>query len=359
MKKSSRRLIQGTVLLIIIGVAVGAWLLAGPGGTRESLTAPIPVRTVKPVRMDLEDSVAAWGNLQSFNQVSILPKVSGSVTQIFVDVGDEVEEGDILAEIDREAYRLDLNRSEAVRIPALSTWERMDRLYTAGNATRQDWENARASHLAAEAQSAGARLRYDWTRVPAPASGVVLIRHVTEGSLVSPEAGTPLFTIGSLNDLKLNVHLPEAVYPAFAGDVPPVVSLNAEAFPDIPVKGRIQSVAPWVDPATRTFTVTCRINPNADILRPGMLMEARFTVNVRRNVPVVPVSALSRGESFWTVDENGRSLRRELNPIIISGDFVVVPDDWEQDQFIIEGQHFLNGGEDLNILSSKTGGGGE
>jgi len=404
MKKSKRRWIQVFSIIIILGVVISARLLSAGKNPAAAPGAPVPVRAQEPVLRNLEDSFTARGNLESANQVSLLPKVSGSVTAMYAEVGDAVKKGSLLAEIDREVYELDLKRAEAAYLSTSSTWERMDRLYQAGNATRQDWENARAANTAAEAQAAAARLRYSWTLVHSPAEGVVLRKHVNAGSLVAPEAGIPLYTIGSLEDLEVDVQLPEIYYPAFSGrpgggsgpvpaevDVPaltgspagaslpavdgnpvsdlhPEVRATAESFPDIPLAVEIRSVSPWVDPQTRSFTVTCGIRPDEAsrrFLRPGMLVSVVFVLDVRRDVLTLPESALTAGQWVWQAagnsngaDQNpvGQAIRRarrmELEKPFTSSGYIVVPDSWAGELFITEGQHFLREGTALRVIES-------
>ncbi len=357
MRNGRRRFIQASFILLIIAIVILARFLTISGIGRAVPPPPTPVRVEKPVKRRLEETLSAYGNLKSANQVTLLPKVAGSITALFAEVGDAVEEGSLLAEIDREAYKFDLIRAEAVYVNAASTWERIDRLFTAGNSTRQNWEEARAAHTAAEAQSAAAKLRFDWTLVHSPVVGVVLVRHVNVGSLVAPDAGTPLYTVGSLDNLEVAVRLPAAYYPAFnTGD--PAVRAAADSFPDSPLEAQIRSVAPWIDPATRTFTVTCRILPDESarlFLLPGMLLYVEFVLDVRDEVLTLPESALGGGKWIWSVDSEGRARRLELEVPFLSSGYVVVPGEWEGGRFIVEGQHFLREGTELRILSGTDG----
>lgn len=350
MKKSTRSILQISILLLLAGAVGTAWFLRNRADTVPSENTARPVRAIRPVQRNLEETVVAWGNLSSADQVSILPRVAGSITAAYMEVGEPVEEGQILAEIDREAYRLGYEQAEASRSAIASTWERIDRLYASGNATRQDWENTRASHLAAEAQASAARLRYDWTRVSSPTTGVILMKHVNAGSLVSPDAGVPLYTVGSLENLELEVSIPEIWYPAFAGEAEPRVILSSDSFPELAISGEIRSVAPWVDPATRSFQVVCSISSSESWLRPGMLLSAEFVTRVFDDVFVLPVSALSGGDSIWIVDDALKAVSVPLKSFRIINNRLLVTPELAGVLCITEGQHFLKEGDELRIL---------
>lgn len=353
MKPTRRRLIQITVILVIAGSILLARFLKSSEEQNIEETLEIPVRVEMPVRRILEETFTAYGNVKSDNQVTVLPKVAGAVTRLVAEVGDKVATGDTLAEIDREAYELDLKRAQAAYASVASTWERVDRLYSQGNATRQNWEETRAAYLAAEAQSSAARLRYDWTLIPSPTNGVVLARHASVGSLVSPDAGTALYTVGSLDQLEVELHLPESRYPALSsGDTE--LRVFAESFPEVALNAEIRSVAPWVDPVTRSFSVVCTILPSDEsmaFLRPGMLLSVSFILRLSDSALTLPESALSSGGRIWRVDSDMYAGSIELSEKNLSSGYLVIPDEFEGEQFVIEGQHFLSEGARVSILA--------
>jgi multidrug efflux system membrane fusion protein len=356
MTKRRSRVIQILALLLVPAAVAAVRLISLNVPEDAEPAVPIPVRVEYPQARRLEETLTVRGNLKSSNQVTILPKVAGTVTGLFADTGDAVGEGDILAQIDPEAYEFELRRAEAVYRNAASTWERVDRLYASGNATRQTWEDARTAHTAAEAQAAAARLRYDWTQVKSPASGVVLARHVNQGSLVAPDALTPLFTVGSLENLEVELRLPEKYYPLFSG-TSPAAAASAESFPELNLAAEVRSVAPWVDPETGTFTVVCRVLPDVNtrgILRPGMLLTVHFVIASYEGLYTLPVSALTGGRSVWAVTGGGRAESRILNrPENISG-YIEVPESWAGGPFVVEGQHFLQEGSPVRILEGAV-----
>ncbi len=388
MKKGGRRALQ---ILAVLGLASTIFLLwrLRMSNVQETLqTTLTPVRVQNPRRENLAETITAFGVIRSANQVSVLPRVGGMVTALEAEVGDEVEKGMLLALIDPELYRLDLQRAQAAYSSAASTWDRVNRLYSSGGATRQQWEDARSAHSAAEAQAAQARLRYEWTRVSSPNDGAVLVRHVAVGSLVAPEAGTPLYTIGSLDDLEVELQIPEQYYPVFADGIPRV-DAGSDVYPGRSIPISIRTVAPWIDPKTRRFTVRCAVGEssvrnrvlggaapaagadilNADsgasgktadsadtgeplLLRPGMLVEVVFTLRMNPRLLSLPVEALSGENGLWTVDSEGRARMMSFDSPFTVGGRVAIPDEWDGMRFVVEGQHFLQQGEKVRVLDN-------
>lgn len=353
------------MLLFIVLILLGALNLfedsAFAAGTEESAERRdkelvTPVRVVQPRIIDLEESITVHGTIRSSNQVTLLPKVTGAITSISVDVGHPVRRDQVIAEIDPRAYELGLKQADAAFENALSTWRRLDSLYKSGNAARQDWENARTAREAAEAQAQTARLRYGWTRILAPVDGVVLAKHIKVGSLAAPEAGTPIVTIGSLENLEAEFLIPEPRYPAFSayrGSAARTVEVRLDAFPEQPLPARIASVAPYVDPSTRSFAVVCALEPdNADVI-PGMLVSARFILRVRPDARVLPVDALIGGDILWRVKDDRAEKVRLPATAVTSGDYVLLPDHSPGGDYVTEGRHFLEDGARIRVISPE------
>ncbi|RKX75386.1 MAG: hypothetical protein DRP60_08895 [Spirochaetes bacterium] len=363
MRTSKRRWLQAAVIAVIAAAVSAAWFFNSGKAAAALESPPVPVRVEEPVIRNLEEVFTAYGNLESANQVTVLPKVAGGVTAMYADVGDAVTRESLLAEIDREAYQLDLDRAQAAYDSASSTWERINRLYQSGSATRQDWEDARAANTAAEARAAGARLRFSWTLVHSPVEGVVLVKHVNTGSLVAPEAATPLYTLGSLENLNVEVQIPETYLPYFSnsGDgLIPEIRAYSESFSGVPLAAQILSVAPWINPQTRSFTVTCSIQPDnqsRSFLRPGMLLSLVFILDVHQEVLTLPESVLTAGMWVWKVESSQikeTARRLELKNPLSSAGFIVVPRDWAGGRYIVEGQHFLKNGTAVRVLESDN-----
>lgn len=366
MKTILRRLLRlQLMLLLIVLILLGALSLfedsAFAAGTEESAERRdkelvTPVRVVQPRIIDLEESITVHGTIRSSNQVTLLPKVTGAITSISVDVGHPVRRDQVIAEIDPRAYELGLKQADAAFENALSTWRRLDSLYKSGNAARQDWENARTAREAAEAQAQTARLRYGWTRILAPVDGVVLAKHIKVGSLAAPEAGTPIVTIGSLENLEAEFLIPESRYPAFSayrGSAARTVEVRLDAFPEQPLPARIASVAPYVDPSTRSFAVVCALEPdNADVI-PGMLVSARFILRVRPDARVLPLDALIGGDTLWRVKDGRAEKVRLPAPAVASGDYVLLPDHSPGGDYVTEGRHFLEDGARIRVISPE------
>ncbi|HEX4573610.1 MAG TPA: HlyD family secretion protein [Gemmatimonadales bacterium] len=303
-------LIMGTVLLALVGFGVRRWIF--------SLSH---VST---------DDAQVDGHI-----VPILPKVGGFVTEVRVDENHRVKSGDTLVVLDDRDYRVRLAQADADLAVALAgvsnrarvgqaeaqveqaqanalkaradldrlrplaeqdivSKQQLDAVEAAARAADAALAAAQAALLAADARVGAARaardqaaLNLSYTRITAPASGVVSKKTVELGQLV--QAGQPLMSVVPLQDVWITANLKETQIEAVKPGEP--VDFTVDAYPGLHVRGHVESLAPATgarfsllppDNATGNFTkvvqrVPVRIRPEtvdpAHPLRPGMSVD--------------------------------------------------------------------------------------
>jgi cobalt-zinc-cadmium efflux system membrane fusion protein len=244
---------------------------------------------------------------------------AGIVTQVLVNVGDQVKEGQVLARLHTHdlhdaisAYRSAL--AEAERTRRLIDYsrrnrERYDSLYQIKFASRQEAEqaameyrNAVADNDKAQAMLQGTRshladmlelpedkinesdLHDDTIPIKSPRSGIVMARYVTPGMALNPGAQT--FTVSGLATLWMMAAVSEENLEGLRIGMP--VTIHVRAYPDVTFGGQIVQLGPQLDPATRTLTVRVLV-PNRDgRLRPEMYATAEIARGASRSALFVP-----------------------------------------------------------------------
>ena len=251
----------------------------------------------------------------------------GIVTQVLVNVGDQVREGQVLARLHAHdlheaisAYRSALAERERVRRGldyARTSRDRYDSLYEIKFASRQEAEQAAMgyrnavadrdkadamlyaarSHLADMLQVADDKitesdLRADTIPIKSPRSGIVMARYVTPGMALNPGAQT--FVVSGLTTLWMNAAVSEENLDGLRIGMP--VTLRVRAYPGVTFDGQIVQLGPQLDSATRTLTVRVLV-PNLDgRLRPEMYATAEIARGASRRalfVPEVSVQSLN------------------------------------------------------------------
>ncbi len=312
---------------------------------------PIPVRTMKPVRGDLVRTLALNAHVESESMVTVLPLVSGILQELYVEVGEPVRKDQVIARIDASRFTLQLQQAEAAYLSAKSSYERIGQLYRSGATTQQNYDQAKAQYDAYASQYELARLQLDYASVKSPVNGVILVKHLSVGSIAAPER--PLVTIGDLGNLVVRAKIPERHYRAFtAARTTMPISIVGPAGDRY--RGAIISIAPFVSAETKNFETVIAIEGGSEALRPGMFVELEFELERWDGALSLPFSALS-GSTLWYLD-GGVARSMQFTPAGQSGDDFLVPEEYADREFLVEGQYFVRDGSPVKSLNAADGG---
>ncbi|MCL2244564.1 MAG: efflux RND transporter periplasmic adaptor subunit [Treponema sp.] len=311
-----------------------------------------PVITIDPIRGSLEKTLRITSQVETGRLITMVPRVGGTLISLNVRAGDEVREGQVIAVIDSAPYELGYLQAQSAYQTARSTYERIERLYQSQGISLQNYEEAKMAYEVAKAQYELAQLNIDYSRIRAPMNSTVLMSHGAEGGLVG--VGTPLVTLTDLGDLRVKVAIPEIHYRFFADNWKTMpVRIHAPAMGnEESFELRPLSLAPYVSPENRSFLVEYEIPRGAARgLRPGMFVNVIFVLDKRDNVYYLPFRVLA-GNKLMFVTEDTRAQYIEFTPEFYNNNFFQIPAEMRNRTFILEGQHFINPGQKLNILSN-------
>jgi multidrug efflux pump subunit AcrA (membrane-fusion protein) len=350
--------------LVLLGLVVAAGL-AGylPRQKREiaaraaagEIKSAVPVVTAARVKRAPEKvEVVLPGTTSALVEASIFARASGYVSKRYADMGDQVKEGQLLAEIetpelDQQAaqaraavaqakqqvakVRAALLQSQAQRDLAKVTWERYRNLVDKGAVARQDADTQEAGFKSADALVAAQEANLaageenvrqaqanldrlvtllDFRSVKAPFAGVVTARNVDAGSLISPggggqgnspqpgaanggASGNELFRVAQTGTLRIFTSVPQSSLPFITVGMAADVTFNE--FPGRKSEGRVVRMSNSLEPNSRTMLVEVHVQNRDGKLYPGMYADVRFTVN-RLNPPLlVPGESIIAGNS--------------------------------------------------------------
>ena len=313
-----------------------------------------PVITIKPIRGSLEKTLRITSQVETGRLITLVPRVGGMLIMLNVMPGDEVREGQVVARVDSAPYELSHIQAQSAFLTARSTYERIRQLYETQGVSRQNYEETRMAFEVARAQFELTQLNMDYASIRAPMNATVLMRHGTEGGLVG--AGTPLVTLGDLNDLRIKAAIPEIHYRFFADNWETMpVRIQAPALEDAgSFDLKPLSLAPYVSPENRSFLVEYEIPQGAvHGLRPGMFVNVIFTLEKREDVFYLPFRVLASENRLWYVTEEMQSQYMEFIPDFFNNEFFQISSEWRDRIFILEGQHFISPGQRLNILGQN------
>jgi len=292
--------------------------------------------------------VPAVVEANAYRQVAVTPLVAGRVTRVMAELGQQVRQGETIAQI----FSPELAESQTRYVSAraeLAAHEqelaRMEKLMAIGATSRQDLERAHAEHTArlVDLESAASRLQLlglsgeaiaglgpgrnqaATIDVPAPLTGVVTARAANVGLNVDPSM--PLLTIIDLSSVWVMASVHEKDVARVRVGSPATVTTDAARDED--VRGRVSYIDPQVSPETRTVRVRIEVPNTRQALRLGMFAEVLFIDGAGVPTPLVPRGALQNVGNRSVVyladpQEPGTFVEREVQLGPVTGDHVSV-----------------------------------
>ncbi|MBC2714265.1 MAG: efflux RND transporter periplasmic adaptor subunit [Desulfobacteraceae bacterium] len=318
---------------------------------KEKQTTPITISTVKSQTILItEESV---GRIEARFAPLVSAEETGLIVEIFAETGRHVVAGDMLVQIDNQAYCLaeDARKAEVQRLEALianqkKTVERYRNLL-AKKSIPQDRMDTADMNLAAlkvqlDAANAGladATRRKGKTQCVAPISGWIEKRFVTTGDFVN--TGKPLFKITSDENLRIVLPFPESVASKFKKGQK--VLLNTPTTPDIPVESTISKIRPSVNVSNRAVEIIVDID-NPGSWRPGASINGTVIINEQPDTNMVPDKSVIRrpaGDVVYVIDQNIARERKVITGLRIDDFLEIVNGLSKGDVIAVYGANYL------------------
>lgn len=333
--KPKRRILPWIILLLILA-AVAGFVFFNPSPAPVETAASEEAAIIRQIRRSetitmapttLRETVKVTGTLVPSQRSDVASQASGRVIAVLVRPGDTVEEGAVLAQIDRATLELQLNQqratASATRAQLQSSQQQLERteqLASQGLASPSVLEQARSAAAALEAQldalSSGvetAELALNNATVTAPFSGVVASRSVEPGQTI--QAGTPLFNVVNLEKMEFDAAASvnsSALVAAGQTAIVNVTGLEGQQF-----EGEVSRVNPVAITGTRTVPIYIDLDNPEGVLRGGMFATGNITVLEQEGALAIPASALREdAEGQFVLVLDGETLaRRPVEPV--------------------------------------------
>ena len=291
------------------------------------------VETVTLEVSSIADQVRSYGTVKAQDLVSVSPQVSNRLTKIYVDLGDEVERGELMAKIYDKIFRDQLNQAEAQLAQSLialrrdsAQFERQRQLLDRELVSESDYEIALATYRNSIAQVESARAsltqaqeNFNFTEVRAPVSGVVVSRSLEEGDLAP--SGQTLFELASDSGFETRIFLPVQDWQSVR--IGQSVQLRVSNEASVSASGVVSRKSPQLDPTTGLGEVVITLTQVGNSIYSGVLAENLINIQTKDNAIVIPRSALVEVvETVVNPESNTIELERSYSVFVSKGDSV-------------------------------------
>jgi membrane fusion protein (multidrug efflux system) len=342
-------------MLIVVGLFFGGvfgWKAFVSSKIREAIAAQGPpvatVSTAAVVASDWVPTLSSVATLRSAQSVDVTAQTDGQVTELYFDSGDEVRKGTVLLQqfVADEKAQLKALQADLRLIPQLVKEKLVPQ-------SDPDAATSRLDRVRAEVETLEVAIGKKTIR--APFAGRLGIRQINLGEFVEP--GDAIVRLEALDELFADFKLPQQALPRV--NVSQSVNISVDAWPGETFTGEIVAIEPAIDAATRNVSLRAGIGNQDGRLRPGMFAEISVALPERRNVLLVPQTAISFspfGNSVYVVEGGaGSAVARNVyvNVGRARGDLVEVVTGLQAGQQIVtSGQLKLQDGAKISIDNS-------
>jgi RND family efflux transporter MFP subunit len=312
-------------------------------------SAAVLVETTVPEMHTFERSLNFLGTFEPIRQNTIGSDASGKVIQLNIEEGDRVGKGQMIAKIDDELLKLQLENAEVNIESQQKDDARNSNLVKENAISGIQLEKTKFGLRSAEIQRKQLQKQLRSTSITAPFSGVVTKKMIDLGSVIGP--GTPLVEITDISSLKLTVNVPERDILKFK--LNQTVEVRADLYGDRVFKGKVSTLSIQADKA-HNFKVQITVSNPKQELMAGMYGSVSLTNNQSRTALAIPRKALvgsSKQPQVYVV-RNGKSLLTSFTAGTSDGEFIEVTSGLKKSDIIVsKGQ--VNLQHNSNVKTTK------
>ncbi|MDQ0285297.1 HlyD family secretion protein [Desulfofundulus luciae] len=341
-------------------------------------TETVPVQVAEARLTNLQRVLELTGEIKPAAVVDVHPKIGGEIIEkIYVETGDYVKKGDLIAVLEDDIIKAQLEEATAGLAAAeaglrqseanLELLEkdrlRVENLYQANAVSKQELDHINAQYRAAveSKKLAGAQVEkakavlnqlqvlYREYSIYAPISGFVAARYVEQGNRT--DTAKPVIRISREDELKIVCSITEKDFPHLKKGIEAEVTVDA--FPGKVFKGVVSVISPTIDPATRTAGIEIHI-PNKEYkLRSGMFAHIKLYLGERKAL-AVPTESLNKmpgtGSYFVYIVKDNKAILKNVKTGISQGNITEITDGLtEKDLVVTRGQNRLYDGARVSI----------
>ncbi len=274
---------------------------------------------------------------------NIAPQQPNRIAKIYVEVGDMVRKGQLLATMDA----VSLDQIKLKMSNDSLEFDRITKLYEVGGVSKSNWD---AMKMAYKISKSTYENLLENTSLVSPIDGVVTARNYDQGDMFN--GAVPLFVVEQIRPVKLLVNASEKLFTSIKKGME--VDVKLDVYGDEIFKGKVSLVYPTINPQTRTFPVEIKIENTNGRVRPGMFARATFAYGTANHV-VVPDMAIVKltgaGDRFVYVVENNKVVFKKVElGRRMDTEYEIVSGLNSGDNVVVEGHARLTNGAEVEVM---------
>lgn len=309
----------------IILLAIVALNSCGDEKFEKVTKKPVKVKTVYAIEKELSIPIHSVGKLYSKAELKLSFKTGGIIKQIFVEEGQTVRKGQVLAQLNLSEIQAQVDQASLGLEKAKRDFKRVKNLYNDSVATLEQYQNALTALDFAKANVEIAQFNLKFSRIKAPSKGKILKKLAENNEISAP--GYPILLFGSTeNAWVIRVSLTDKdIFKVKIGDK---AEVEFDAYPDKLLSASISEIGRAADLYTGTYEVELKINNDDIELASGLIAYTDIFPSETKKYTVVPINALIEGNNnyayIYSIDKNNIAKKIKIKVHKITNDNIIV-----------------------------------
>jgi RND family efflux transporter MFP subunit len=321
---------------------------------KKELVIAVPVEVADLVNGTISSNYSTTAVLEAKEEAFVVPRASGIIEEIFVEEGDYVEKGQVLAQIEPQRYHLNLDRAKADLVGLEKELAKINKVYNKKLVSDDTYDKITAQYQSANATLSLAKLDLKEATIVAPIAGFIAERNAKVGNLTESFQRARMFHIVQQKELYGIVYLPEKELSRVHKEQK--ATLDLTAFGDKQVNAFVERISPVIDAKTGTFKVTLRVPNESNKLKAGMFAQVKLNYDTHQNVTLLPRKALLTIDDKMNVFiiKDGTAQKVQVSIGYQEGEFVEVLQGLVgNEQVVITGHHNLRDKASVEIVNDE------
>ena len=320
------------IMILFLCSCGGGKTVKTQGETSQDEAILVKVQTA--MKQPVEQLTELTGNIEAYKVNFIAPTIPGRIDDILVEVGNRVQKGQLLVQMDKT----NLVQAQLQLASVERELERVSELFKSGSATQQQYDQLTSQ---VDILRETVRNLTENTELHSPIDGVVTARTFDAKNIYS--GMQPILTVMQMSPVKVMVNISEIHFPQVKTGME--VRVRLDVFPEREFKGRVNIIYPTIDRLSRTFSAEVTI-PNADMtIRPGMFARVELNFGTLEHVVIPDVAVIKQpgtNTKYVYSIESGVARRREVQlGRLIGNSYEVISGIEPGAQVVIAGQSRL------------------
>jgi membrane fusion protein, multidrug efflux system len=353
------------IAVIAVPITIAVWHRAEPAPLPAGQSAPVPVTVVAAAQHDVPIFLSGLGTVQAWNTIAVHSQVDGTLQSVNFTQGQDVHQGDVLAQIDPRTLKAALDQAVAKKaedqaqvVAGQKDLQRFKQLAAKNFETQQNVDlqqakvdTAQATVQADQAAIENAQTQLSYATITSPIDGRTGFRQLDAGNIIHANDPNPLTVVTQIRPVQVTFTLPQsdlgAVREAMLGGKVPVLAFDQDNQHQL-AQGELMLINNQIDQTTSTISLKASFPNDDERLWPGEFIRIRIQVATRKDATTIPPAAVQRGPDglyTWVVKNDNSVEQRSIETMPVDNDTAIVTKGVAPgEQVVVNGQYRLDAG---------------